>query len=157
LQDPIPQQYTELVTEQDIRFLRDSLRILRLSVSQCIRRLGIRASTLPWFLDSALRAKVHVFVLRHKKDLGGESARAVGECFEFTWTPSRLSFNRGSTTQVLLLILIVLAGSVGIEKAAKAAGTAITVLSRRPNDATPGNKTDVESFDVLEPIADWFP
>jgi catalase-peroxidase len=52
--------------------------------------------------------------------------------------------------------VIVLAGNVGIEQAAKAAGFAISVpFAPGRGDATP-EKTDAESFDVLEPIADGF-
>ncbi|EGR1424422.1 catalase/peroxidase HPI [Vibrio vulnificus] len=51
---------------------------------------------------------------------------------------------------------IVLAGNVGVEQAAKAAGIAITVpFAAGRGDATI-EQTDVESFDVLEPIADGF-
>lgn len=51
---------------------------------------------------------------------------------------------------------IVLAGNVGVEQAAKAAGVNITVpFTTGRGDATL-EQTDVESFDVLEPLADGF-
>jgi len=52
--------------------------------------------------------------------------------------------------------IIVLAGNVGVEKAAKAAGFNISVpFSSGRGDATP-EQTDVDSFAVLEPLADGY-
>ena len=52
--------------------------------------------------------------------------------------------------------VIVLAGNLGIEQAAKAAGFAVTVpFAPGRGDATP-EMTDTESFEVLEPVADGF-
>ena len=52
--------------------------------------------------------------------------------------------------------IIVLAGNVGIEKAAEAAGIHVTVpFSAGRGDAIP-EQTDVESFAVLEPVADGY-
>lgn len=52
--------------------------------------------------------------------------------------------------------VIVLAGNIAIEEAAKAAGVAVSVpFAPGRGDATP-EMTDVESFDVLEPLADGY-
>ena len=52
--------------------------------------------------------------------------------------------------------IIVLAGNVGVEEAAKAAGVSVTVpFSPGRGDATP-EMTDAESFAPLEPVADGF-
>ena len=52
--------------------------------------------------------------------------------------------------------VIVLAGNVGVEQAAKAAGVEVSVpFAPGRGDATP-EMTDAQSFDVLEPLADGF-
>ena len=52
--------------------------------------------------------------------------------------------------------VIVLAGNVGVEQAAKAAGVAVDVPFAAGRVDARQDQTDVESFDVLEPAADGF-
>jgi catalase-peroxidase len=59
-------------------------------------------------------------------------------------------------TGASLADIIVLAGNVGVEQAAKAAGFSVTVpFAPGRGDATP-EITDAASFDVLEPLADGY-
>ena len=52
--------------------------------------------------------------------------------------------------------VIVLAGNVGIEQAAQAAGVSVTVPFAPGRGDASAEMTDVESFEVLEPLADGF-
>ncbi len=52
--------------------------------------------------------------------------------------------------------LIVLAGSAGVEKAAKDAGVAVTVPFTPGRMDAAGAWTDVHSFEALRPVADGF-
>ncbi|MDF1828105.1 MAG: catalase/peroxidase HPI [Legionellaceae bacterium] len=52
--------------------------------------------------------------------------------------------------------VIVLAGNVGIEQAAKAAGIDVTIPFRPGRGDATQDMTDIESFDVLEPVHDGF-
>jgi len=52
--------------------------------------------------------------------------------------------------------VIVLAGNVGVEQAAKAAGVSVTVAFAPGRGDATADMTDAESFDVLEPLADGF-
>jgi catalase-peroxidase len=68
----------------------------------------------------------------------------------------RAAFNAAGGKKVSLADLIVLGGCAAIEKAAKAAGKEVTVpFTPGRADATQEH-TDVESFAVLEPVADAF-
>ncbi len=67
-------------------------------------------------------------------------------------------FNKSATggKKVSLADLIVLAGGVGVEQAAKKAGHDVTVPFTPGRMDAAQEQTDVESFAVLEPIADGF-
>jgi catalase-peroxidase len=67
-------------------------------------------------------------------------------------------FNRKARggKKVSLADLIVLAGGAGVEQAAKKAGVGVKVPFRPGRTDASQDQTDVESFAVLEPIADGF-
>ena len=65
-------------------------------------------------------------------------------------------FNGSGSKQVSMADLIVLAGNVGVEQAAKAAGHDVTVPFAAGRVDAEQEQTDVDSFAVLEPIADGF-
>ena len=67
-------------------------------------------------------------------------------------------FNGAQTggKKVSLADLIVLAGCAGVEQAAKKAGHAVTVPFTPGRTDASQEQTDVESFAVLEPVADGF-
>ncbi|NOJ21813.1 catalase/peroxidase HPI [Vibrio coralliilyticus] len=61
-----------------------------------------------------------------------------------------------SESEVSVADTIVLAGNVGIEQAARAAGVDISVPFAPGRGDASAAQTDVDSFDVLEPVADGF-
>ncbi|MDH5340126.1 MAG: catalase-peroxidase, partial [Rubrivivax sp.] len=70
----------------------------------------------------------------------------------------RREFNRAQSggRQVSLADLIVLGGCAGVEQAAKNAGLALTVPFTPGRTDASQAQTDVDSFAVLEPVADGF-
>ena len=70
----------------------------------------------------------------------------------------QMEFNASATSDkmVSLADLIVLGGDAAVEKAAKAAGHDVKVAFTPGRMDTPQEQTDVESFAVLEPVADGF-
>jgi catalase-peroxidase len=90
----------------------------------------------------------HASAWRPQKDWEGNEPARLARC-------SACSRDRGDTGASVADV-IVLAGNVGVEQAAKAAGFDITVpFAPGRGDAT-GEMTDVESFAVLEPIHDGY-
>ena len=70
----------------------------------------------------------------------------------------RQAFNEAQTggKKVSLADLIVLGGAAAVEQAAKAAGHAVTVPFAPGRTDASQEQTDIESFEVLEPVADGF-
>ncbi len=155
-QDPIPAVDHQLIGEQEIANLKESILATGLSVSQLVATAWASAST---FRGSDKRGGANGARLRlaPQKYWKVNSSGSIDKVLS-ALTQIQTDFNNVQTTgkKVSLADLIVLAGNAGIEKAAKNAGHIVTV------PFTPGRmdasqaETDVESFSALEPIADGF-
>lgn len=155
-QDPIPAVTHELVNEQDVADLKAKTLASGLSVSQLVSTAWASAST---FRGSDMRGGANGARIRlaPQKDWAVNQPEQLANVLA-TLEAIQVEFNKAQSgnKQISLADLIVLAGSVGIEKAAKAADLDVTVpFTPGRGDATQ-EQTDVESFAVLEPIADGF-
>lgn len=152
-QDPIPALNHPLVDEQDIAVLKGRVQASGLSVSELVSTAWGAAST---FRGSDKRGGANGARIRlaPQKDWAVNQPAQLANVLD-TLVGIQREFS-SSGKQVSLADLIVLAGCAGIEQAAKSAGHAVTV------PFTPGRmdalqvQTDVDSFAVLEPIADGF-
>jgi catalase-peroxidase len=152
-QDPIPAVSGELINEQDIATLKGQIVASGLSVSELVSTAWASAST---FRGSDKRGGANGARIR----LAPQKYWAVNNPTQLSKVLDTLEgiqtvFNSGSK-KVSLADLIVLAGGVGVEKAAKNAGIEVTVPFTAGRTDASQAETDVESFSVLEPIADGF-
>ncbi|WP_439813766.1 catalase/peroxidase HPI [Zavarzinia sp. CC-PAN008] len=155
-QDPIPAVDHPLVDEQDVAALKAKVLASGLSVAQLVATAWASAST---FRGSDKRGGANGARIR----LTPQKDWAVNQPEQLAHVLSVLEgiqadFNAGQTgaKRISLADLIVLAGSAAVEKAAANAGHHVTVpFSPGRGDATQ-EQTDVESFAVLEPVADGF-
>jgi catalase-peroxidase len=155
-QDPIPAVDHPLVNEADLAALKAKILASGLSVSELVSTAWASAST---FRGSDKRGGANGARIR----LAPQKFWAANEPAQLSKVLSaletiRAEFNAAQSNgkKISLADLIVLAGGAGIEQAAKNAGQSLTVpFTPGRMDATQ-EQTDVESFSVLEPVADGF-
>ncbi|MHC4960172.1 MAG: catalase/peroxidase HPI [Planctomycetota bacterium] len=149
-QDPIPACDHELVNSDDIAALKGKILDAGLSVSELVATAWASAST---FRGSDKRGGANGARARLAPQNGWE----VNQPEQLAKVLAALeSIQNDFGKTVSLADLIVLGGCAAIEKAAKDAGHDVTVpFTPGRMDASP-DQTDVESFAVLEPIADGF-
>ena len=155
-QDPLPKVEHPLVDATDIAELKSQILDSGLSTSQLVSTAWASAST---------------FRVSDKR--GGANGARIRLAPQKDWEvnrPSQLaavlkkleeiqhSYNgvQKNGKKISLADLIVLGGCAGVEKAAKNAGFDVTVPFTPGRTDASQEKTDVESFAVLEPIADGF-
>ena len=152
-QDPVPPVNHELVNDQDIATLKSKILESGLSVAELVSTAWASAST---FRGGDKRGGANGARLRlaPQKDWEVNQPQQLAKVLK-TLEGIQSDFNSGAK-KVSLADLIVLAGGVGIEKAAKDAGQDVTVpFHPGRTDATEA-KTDVASFEPMEPAADGF-
>ncbi len=155
-QDPVPPVDHPLVDARDIADLRARLRVCGLSVSEMVSAAWASAST---FRGSDKRGGANGARIRlaPQKDWEANEPARLAHVLA-TLEKVQRAFHEAQTgrTRISLADLIVLAGNVGVERAAESAGHPATVpFTPGRTDATP-EMTDVESFGYLEPVADGF-
>lgn len=153
-QDPIPAVDYPVINSSDVSSLKRTIRNSGLSIQEMVTTAWASAST-----------------YRHSDRRGGANGSRIRLAPQKDWevnNPEQLQkvlgvlegiqtkFNSGSSRKVSMADLIVLAGAVGVEQAASNAGYKVTVpFTPGRADATQED-TDVESFNLLEPMADGF-
>jgi catalase-peroxidase len=155
-QDPIPDVDHALVNDSDIAALKAKLAASGLSVGQLVSTAWAAASS---FRGSDKRGGANGGRLRLEPQKSWQAnqpeqlANVLGKLESI-----RSEFNgaQAGGKKISLADLIVLAGSVGVEQAAKNAGQTVTVPFTPGRMDASQEQTDVDSFGFLEPIADGF-
>ena len=155
-QDPIPAVDHELVSDKDIADLKAKILASGLSVSQLVSTAWASAAT---FRGSDKRGGANGARIR----LSPQKDWEVNQPAQLKTVLSKLEaiqkeFNgsQKGDKKISLADLIVLGGCAAIEKAAKDAGTAVTVPFKPGRMDASQEQTDVDSFAPLEPMADAF-
>ena len=164
-QDPIPGVDHKLIDEQDIAALKGKILASGLTVSQLVSTAWASAST---FRGSDKRGGANGARIRltPQKDWQANQPEQLAKVLktfegiqsEFNGKPSdgKSNGHQSGGKKVSLADLIVLAGCAGVEQAAKNAGHTVTVPFAPGRTDASQEQTDVDSFAVLEPIADGF-
>jgi catalase-peroxidase len=149
-QDPVPAPEGEPIGDADVAALKERIAASGLSVAQLVGTAWASAST---FRGSDRRGGANGARLRLEPQRSWE----VNDPAALAGVLSTLEGVREAFGKpVSLADVIVLAGCVGVEQAARAAGVDVEVpFTPGRTDATQ-EMTDVESFSVLEPRADGF-
>ena len=155
-QDPVPAVDHELVGEQDIAALKTRIIGSGLSISQLVATAWASAAT---FRGSDKRGGANGARIRlaPQKDWEANQPTELAKVLpKLAAIQKEFNGAQSGKKTISLADLIVLAGCAAVEEAAKKAGHTVKVpFSPGRTDASQ-EQTDVESFAVLEPVADGF-
>jgi len=155
-QDPVPAVDHKLIDAKDIAALKSKILASGLSISQLVSTAWASAAT---FRGSDKRGGANGARIR----LSPQKDWEVNQPAQLAKVLKKLeaiqkAFNGAAKRgkKVSLADLIVLGGCTAVEQAAKKAGHKVTVPFKPGRTDASQKQTDVESFAVLEPVADGF-
>jgi catalase-peroxidase len=155
-QDPIPAVNHKLIDEKDIADLKARILASGLSISQLVTTAWASAAT---FRGSDMRGGANGARIRlaPQKDWEANQPAELAKVLQKLEVIQK-DFNGALSggKQVSLADVIVLGGCAAVEAAAKKAGHDVKVLFTPGRMDASQQQTDVDSFAVLEPIADGF-
>ena len=155
-QDPIPKASYKPISTKDIKSLKEKLLSSGLTLSQLISTAWASAST---FRGSDKRGGANGARIRlaPQKDWEVNQPRQLKKVLKkLEDIQKEFNGSQKSGKMVSLADLIVLGGCAAIEAAAKNAGYKVNVPFTPGRTDSTQEQTDVESFSVLEPVADGF-
>jgi len=155
-QDRVPAVDHELVGEAEVADLKQRIRATGLTVSQLVATAWASASS---FRHSDKRGGANGARVRLEPQSGwavNDPDSLAGVLRTLGEVKDAFDGAQAGGVRISLADLIVLAGATGVEMAAEAAGTPVSVpFTPGRTDAT-AEQTDAESFTWLEPSADGF-
>jgi catalase-peroxidase len=152
-QDPLPARKGKVIGAKEISALKAKIKASKLSTAELIQTAWASAAT---YRGSDKRGGANGARIRlaPQKDWEANQPAQLAKVLS-KLEAIQTAFNKGKI-KVSLADLIVLGGVVGLEQALKAGGHSVKVpFAPGRVDATQ-EQTDVESFAVLEPVADAF-
>jgi catalase-peroxidase len=152
-QDPVPAPMYPLIGAAEIAELKSKIAASGLSTAELVQTAWASAST---FRGSDKRGGANGARIRlaPQKDWEANQPAQLAKVLGVL-EGIQTAFNAGKV-KVSLADLIVLGGCVGVEQAAKAGGHGVAVPFAPGRTDASQEQTDVESFAVLEPVADGF-
>lgn len=154
-QDPIPAVNHPLINARDINSLKSKILKSGLTISEMVETAWASAST---YRNSDRRGGANGARIRlaPQKDWEVNSPKQLAKVLSILEKIQKDFNSKSGSKKVSMADLIVLAGAAGVEKAASNAGFTVNVPFTPGRMDASQEQTDVESFNLLEPMADGF-
>lgn len=154
-QDPIPAVNHPLINVRDINSLKSKILKSGLTISEMVETAWASAST---YRNSDRRGGANGARIRlaPQKDWEVNNPKQLAKVLSILEKIQKDFNSKSGSKKVSMADLIVLAGAAGVEKAALNVGYTVNVPFTPGRMDASQEQTDVESFNLLEPIADGF-